>query len=828
MSKPYADAAKLYFSAGWANPIPVRGKRIPATGYTGYDGASVSYADIAAWIDGQEGAHNIGLRMAGTIGIDVDAHDGEIGNITLERAQATLGELPPTWSTTSRGAGDSRILIYNLPQGASDLNRELEYAEKNFVRDFGPNVEILHRGHRYAIAWPSVHPDTGAVYQWYRPNGERSGEVPKKRDLATLPAAWWQFLTAVPQDAATITAPAAPAASTGIEERLFGTAEPHNRRTMASAQAILSNALREFSAPEADGRASRLLPKVALIAGHGIPGGFWSEAEVRQVIATVAEKCGYIDKHGRTSLDVQLTRGLADGARDPWTLVLEAQPVAGQPAAPLGQDRFTDAYLAEVVAKGALIGRYCRTVGLGWMRWSGKLWEGVDEGAALEAVRRFALARYVEALEAERVKAAAGELDDDYEQQGWKRVQSAPRLKAVLSLAGNIAGVLRDAADFDTHHDLLNTPAGVLDLTTGEMAEHNPALMFTKMTSVSYKPGATSEAFAQVLESVPPGCRDWLQERLGQAATGHMSSDERMVLLAGGGGNGKTALMETVFRALGGYASAVPNTLLLTGRSPGGATPEKMTIRGVRLAYIEETPEDRHLDTQALKEVVGTPTVTGRELYKGYVTFGATHSLFLNTNHPPRVAETDNGTWRRLARLDFPYRYVSPGAPLERPEDRHGDPRLKARLGTVTAREGALAWLVAGARRWYEAGRVFSAGDPDAVSEATRAWRHESDLILRYLDERMDFDRDSWVSSQETYEDFRAWSRGQGHKDIPQTLFAARLKNHTALPAYISDAQKAANATGRSRAVDVWSNPPTSEPKRLRCVVGLRFKSNTE
>jgi phage/plasmid-associated DNA primase len=41
--------------------------------------------------------------------------------------------------------------------------------------------------------------------------------------------------------------------------------------------------------------------------------------------------------------------------------------------------------------------------------------------------------------------------------------------------------------DLDADLDLLNTPSGVVDLTTGEMTPHDPELMMTKITSGSYR-----------------------------------------------------------------------------------------------------------------------------------------------------------------------------------------------------------------------------------------------------------------------------------------------------------------------------------------------------
>src|SRR4029078_4641063 len=83
-----------------------------------------------------------------------------------------------------------------------------------------------------------------------------------------------------------------------------------------------------------------------------------------------------------------------------------------------------------------------------------------------------------------------------------------------------------------------------------------------------------------------------------------------------------------------------------------------------RFAYVEETPEGRFLDVQALKKVVGTGLLSGRDMYKPLVTFPLTHILFINTNHPPRVTETDSATWDRLSSLRFPYRFRKPNDDL--------------------------------------------------------------------------------------------------------------------------------------------------------------------
>jgi hypothetical protein len=197
---PYRRAAAGYRRLGWANPIPVRGKDLPPAGYTGADGADVTDDDVRRWSRGPDGTRNLALRMPdGVIGIDVDAHDGKYGADTLADAEAALGQLPPTWSSTSRGADQpSRIHLYRVPTGL-----DWSHAENN-LRRFGPHVDILHRGHRYALVAPSEHPQTRKPYRWYLPNGPQpcrgiaSAQAPAPGDLAELPAPWVEFLTAPP------------------------------------------------------------------------------------------------------------------------------------------------------------------------------------------------------------------------------------------------------------------------------------------------------------------------------------------------------------------------------------------------------------------------------------------------------------------------------------------------------------------------------------------------------------------------------------------------------------------------------------------------------
>ena len=188
MTGPYARAAWAYREAGWAGvlPLPAGAKWPPPRGFTGWAGVDPSGADVQAWCDGPEEGGNIALRLPpGVYGLDVDAYAGKTGGAALAAAEARLGPLPPTWRVSARDDGVSGIRLYRA-----------ELAPGRRWRDepagHGKGIEAIHSGHRYAVVWPSVHPETGCTYVWCRPDGAvaATGEVPAPVELPRLPAAW--------------------------------------------------------------------------------------------------------------------------------------------------------------------------------------------------------------------------------------------------------------------------------------------------------------------------------------------------------------------------------------------------------------------------------------------------------------------------------------------------------------------------------------------------------------------------------------------------------------------------------------------------------------
>jgi phage/plasmid-associated DNA primase len=327
-------------------------------------------------------------------------------------------------------------------------------------------------------------------------------------------------------------------------------------------------------------------------------------------------------------------------------------------AADLYASDFTDAMLADRVAPEVLRRRFRWVNGLGgWLRWDGTRWTACEDTVVVEAVRNWVLAEFAALSDMVR----KGQADGDVLKK-WLPVLGRTKIGAIVALTRGIDGVIARAEDFDADRDVLNTPAGVVDLRTGELRPHNPELLITKITKGRYRPGYRHPDWQAATSALDEPARTAFRNRIGQGITGHPTPDGVAPILHGTGENGKGALTtDGLLPALGDYAAAASPKLIL-GNGNEHST-ERADLRGQRLLVAEEVTEQRAIDVAALKRIMDVGRIRARYVHRDNIEFAATHSLFVTTNYVPVVSETDHGTWRRLALFTFPYRYVTRSSP---------------------------------------------------------------------------------------------------------------------------------------------------------------------
>lgn len=479
-----------------------------------------------------------------------------------------------------------------------------------------------------------------------------------------------------------------------------------------------------------------------------------------------------------------------------------------------GGAEMTDAILAERVSRQTLRGAYCWSAGLGWMRWTGKHWDHSNQQTVTETVRQY------------MVEAVSDELRSP--ETDWRKRQelmsllSKSRLVALVELSKGILQVTDEM--FDAHPDLLNTPSGVVHLPTGEVRQHDPHLYLTKITPVPYRKGAVHPDWTKSLEALPKDLHDWFQVRQGQAITGHMTPDDVMLILQGGGENGKSTVLESISRSLGkGYSVLMSDRVLLA--DPGAHPTEMMDLRGARFAMAEELPEDRRLNVKRLKDVIGTSTMKARRMKQDPVEWDSTHSVIISTNYLPVVEETDHGTWRRLALVRFPFKFLKAGQKPDGPNQRAGDAGLRDRMKDgAEQHEAVLAWLVEGAHRWYEHDRVMPP-HPELIAADTQAWRAKCDLILAYWLDRIQPDPSAHILSIDLLSDFNTWLQAHGHRPWSDKTFGARFEGHDYTGTHGVERRKIRAQQGLSRPpaiISDWNTPPVTSAS-YRAWMGVKF-----
>src|SRR5262249_55240855 len=136
--------------------------------------------------------------------------------------------------------------------------------------------------------------------------------------------------------------------------------------------------------------------------------------------------------------------------------------------------------------------------------------------------------------------------------------------------------------------------------------------------------------------------------------------------------------------------------------------------------------------------------------------------------------------------------------------------------------------------RWYQADDRMPE-DPPAVLKATAAWRNSSDVLLRYIDDRLAFAVGHHVMATELFEDFNDWLEDNGHRKWSDQSFTRRLSQHSHVRANGVEKKRT-----RSTARLILSQRPRSGhggsaattgsalPQQYQAWVGLRFRTSED
>lgn len=351
-----------------------------------------------------------------------------------------------------------------------------------------------------------------------------------------------------------------------------------------------------------------------------------------------------------------------------------------------------------------------------------------------------------------------------YADRAYGEFSTAQRVNAICNLLKTRA--LRDIV-FD-RAPVWNFINGTLELDTGVFRNHNPNDYCSVQASYPYNPKATHTAWNTFIADVTGD--DPKQSELLQFIPAYAlfqdCSLERIFVLSGNGGNGKSKYLE-VLRQLFGER----NTSHLQPR----ALLDKFQVIQLRESIINiagEIRSDLRDVEERMKAIASGEPISG--CYKGeqFVTFKPRTKLVFATNNQLQSDDTSEGLARRLILIDFKMSFVDcpdPNDPYQRQKDVHILDKLSEELQSG----GIFNWVYAGYRLLRTVG-YFTETDDQAnlLSDFKRA----SNPVLMFYEDHLLQNAVQEVSNKQLYSDYRVWCEGNGYRPTTSIAFHREFK----------------------------------------------------
>lgn len=384
--------------------------------------------------------------------------------------------------------------------------------------------------------------------------------------------------------------------------------------------------------------------------------------------------------------------------------------------------------------------RYCKKWKT-WLHWDGQVWQRDETN---------------------RARADIGRIVDEFAtMRSNVKIATAKTVGAVERLAADNQTIAVTPEDLDTDTTIINTPAGIVCLRTGDIRPHDPDVYCTRITTVAPEEGDPVE-FNKLLDFITGDdtvFREYLLRLFGYALTGS-TQEQSLFFFHGGGNNCKSVLVKLAADIMGDYARVMAFDTLTNMK----AHPTDLAdLRGARLAHASETEAGVYLNESQIKRMTGGDVIKARFMHTDFFEYEPQYTLIIVGNHKPRIRNVDPAIARRLKLTPFTRTLA----------DGEVD---KTYLERVLLPEAGMVFrvLIEAAVRWAEGGLEI----PAQVRAATTEYLNAEDTVTSWVEERC-------VASAELSEPFKLlrqsyehWCRENGERPLGRNTFRdAMTKN---------------------------------------------------
>lgn len=396
----------------------------------------------------------------------------------------------------------------------------------------------------------------------------------------------------------------------------------------------------------------------------------------------------------------------------------------------------------------------------GWLLWDGVQWKE-DAGNEIEVIAAKTLRGiYLE----------AAKLSDDKEKAKvikWaRRCESRNiRLNAVADTKP-LVPVSNELLDANPY--LLNVKNGVLNLKTGELLQHDPEHLITKLAPIHYDVDAQAPRWERFLQEIfikengqtDYEVIDFMQKAVGYSLSGDIS-EEVIFFLTGSGGNGKSKFLEAIQNVLGDYAKQTNANTFIRKQNDTNINNDIARLDKARFVSAVESEQGQRLAESLVKQLTGGDKIAARFLRKEYFEFKPEFKIFFSTNHRPIITGADDGMWRRVIQIPFNARFTGDN------RDTDLSDKLKEEL------QGILKWAVDGFIKWHKEGLA----QPESIKQASQAYRDEMDIIKPFLDKHCVVSDNAKEEAAIVYKVYKAFCYEMGEIELNSRAFYRSMEN---------------------------------------------------
>ena len=387
-----------------------------------------------------------------------------------------------------------------------------------------------------------------------------------------------------------------------------------------------------------------------------------------------------------------------------------------------------------------------------WLTWDKSRWKFDRTGGAAIRQHVIYMARTMRDLNKDNEKFVAH----------CRSLESTNGVNNCVSMLKSVPGVPVVPDSLDIHPTVLPCANGVINLKTGQMIEPDMEMLLTRRIDVDYVPDAEAPKWAEFLQKAIPymDYRRFLHRWIGYCLTG-LTREQKLLFIYGPPRTGKSTLVQTITRIMSEYYETVDRKKLMMTRNAESEIPAWLAkLKGARLVTAVECKDSDRLDGSLVKIMTGNEDISARFLNQNEITYRPQFKLILTGNHRFQFEGDDSAIARRILEMT-----------LDQTVDEASlNPDLDDELWEE--REGILAWMVEGARLYFESGLCV----PGDMSEKIKEYQKDMDFIGQFIEERLEVIEGAQMASSDLFKIYCDWAKDNNEWKMSQKAFAGKMR----------------------------------------------------